>query len=278
MYRRILIPVSEPSEVEPLIRLGANLLDADGEIRTLHVIPSASLPEVARRWRSSVNLVVPAHETGAALDIRVDPEVRAAPEVSAEILESAETHGVDAILMTLRGDRRSRNPFVGHTASVLLHHAHADVIVANRLALVGSRVGKILVPILGRTPSPKLLRMAEELSVRFETVPIVPLPLGAAERPTAEEPPSAEPAVADGAETRDRASRRSARRGGLLGPRLLGRRRRLPEAILAHAARERYGLLLVGDDPAHAETPIVTRRFLEELFRNAPCPVVALRG
>jgi nucleotide-binding universal stress UspA family protein len=274
VYRRILIPVSEPAEVEPLIRFAANLLDADGEIRTLHVIPTAALPEVARRWRSSVNLVVPAHETGAALDIRVDPEVRAAPEIATEILESAETHGVDAILMTLGGDRRSRNPFVGHTASVLLHHAHPDVIVVNRLALVGSRFGRILVPSLTSTPSPKLMRLAEELSVRFQGVPILPMLLGAGTGPSDS---SGARSAAHRAPTAEE-DETSPRRRGLLSGSLLGRRRRLAEVILARAARERYGLLLVGDDPAHAETPILTRRFLEELFRNAPCPVVALRG
>src|SRR5215472_8834774 len=101
MYHRLLIPVVEPSEVEPLIRLGAMLLEPDGEIRVLHVISGGSLPEVTREWRSSVNIVVPAHEAGAALDIRVDPEVRGASDVTAEILDSVETHQTDAILMTI---------------------------------------------------------------------------------------------------------------------------------------------------------------------------------
>src|SRR5580693_2188331 len=136
MYRRLLIPVTEPSEVEPMIRFGAALLDAGGEIRVLHIIPTTTLPEVTRQWRSSVNIVVPAHEAGAALDIRVDPEVRASVDVAGEILESAESHGVEAIIMSLGGDRRSRNPFVGHTSSSVLHHAPCDVIVVNRLAMV----------------------------------------------------------------------------------------------------------------------------------------------
>ncbi|HEY6237592.1 MAG TPA: universal stress protein, partial [Thermoplasmata archaeon] len=162
MYRRLLIPVTEPSEVEPMIRFGADLLDADGEIRVLHVIPTTTLPEVTRQWRSSVNLVIPAHEAGAALDVRVDPEVRAAVDVAAEILESAESHSIDGILMTLRGDRRSRNPFVGHTASSVLHHAHCDVMVVNRLALVEEKVQRILLPTLSASAPPKAMRLAEE--------------------------------------------------------------------------------------------------------------------
>ncbi len=140
MYKRILVPVKEPSEVEPMIRFASSLLDTDGEIRILHIIPTTTLPEVAREWRASVNIVIPAHEAGAALDVKVEPEVRAATDVPAEILECAENEGVEAIVLTLQGNRRSHNPFVGHTASGILHHASADVLIVNRLALAADHI------------------------------------------------------------------------------------------------------------------------------------------
>jgi nucleotide-binding universal stress UspA family protein len=269
VYRRLLIPVTEPSEVEPLIRFGANLLDADGEIRALHVIPTTTLPEVTRHWRSSVNLVVPAHEAGAALDIRVDPEVRASVDVAGEILESAETHNVDAILMTLRADRRSRGLFVGHTASSVLHHAPCDVLVLNRLALAETNVNRILVPTFAPSPSPKILRIAEEISVRSRRIPIVTIEMG---------PRGREGFAAGPPPTRSPRGVPLEHRLAQLPGSLLGRRRRLPELILQRAARERYGLLLVGEDAVSTEGPLLTRRFLEDLFRQAPCPVVAVRG
>jgi nucleotide-binding universal stress UspA family protein len=267
VYRRLLLPISEPSEVEPMIRLGAQLLDADGEIRLLHVIPTTTLPEVTRRWRASVNLVVPAHETGAALDVRVDPEVRASRDIPGEILESAETHGVDAILLTLRGDRRNRNPFVGHTASALLHHAPCDVIVVNRLGLIEEKVPRILIPTFTGTAPPKALQIAEEIALRHKGIPIVTLSMAARGREVVDgEGPSRSPR---GVPLR--------RRHSLFSESLLGRRR-LPELILQEAARERYGLLLVGEEANPAQGPLLTRRFLEELFRAAPCPVLAVRG
>jgi nucleotide-binding universal stress UspA family protein len=269
MYRRLLIPVARPAEVEPLIRFGSMLLDADGDVRLLHVISNSSLPAVTREWRSSVNIVVPAHEMGAALDIRVDPEVRASTDVPGEILDSAEAHETDAILMTLRADRRERNPLVGHTASAILQHARCDVLIVNRLALAGERVPRILVPSFNDTPPPKTMRLAEELSVHSEGIPIVALALGLAgpgggrSRSLTSHSPRGVPLV---------------RRRSPFAHRLLGRRRRLPELILAQAAQERYGLLLVGEDAQHPEGPVLTRRFLDELFRKAPCPVVAIRG
>ncbi|MGI0130562.1 MAG: universal stress protein [Thermoplasmata archaeon] len=269
MYDRLLLPVRSPSEVEPIIRFAAGLLNSDGELRTLHVIPTITMPEVTREWRASVNLVVPAHETGAALDVRVEPEIRASVDVPGEILESAESHDVGAILLTLGGDRRSRNPFVGHTASSILHHARADVIVVNRLALTTGRVPRVLLPTIRGPPSPKVLKLAEQLSIRQQVAPIVTVAIG----------------PRDGLRRPRQADERTTRgiplthKHSFASKTILGRRHRLAELILTEAAAQRYGLLVLGEEPASVEgPPLLTRPFLEELFRAAPCPVVAIRG
>jgi nucleotide-binding universal stress UspA family protein len=268
MYRRILVPVQEPSEVEPMIQFAASLLEAGGEIRVLHVIPTTTLPEVAREWRSSVNIVIPAHEAGAALDIRVEPEVRAATDVPGEILESAEAEGVEAIILALHGNRRSRNPFVGHTASGILHHARSDVLIVNRLALAADHIPRILVPTFQSTPAPRAMRIAEEISVRRGGVPVITLRLG-----------SRGTGAGDGGDREEQSPRGVPviHKRSFFAESLLGRRRRLPEILLQAAQRERYGLLLVGGEEEGSHGPLLTRRFLEELFRAAPCPVVAVR-
>jgi nucleotide-binding universal stress UspA family protein len=270
MYRQILVPVQRPAEVEPLIRFATQLLDADGEIRVLHVIPTTTLPEVTREWRASVHLVVPAHEAGAALDVKVEPEVRAAVDVPGEILESAESHDVDAILLTLGGDRRARNPFFGHTATGILHHARADVLVLNRLALAADRIPRILLPTLGDMPSPTATRVAEAIAVHNPNAPVLALSLGTSGGTEDGEPlgpggtgPHGTPIT---------------RKRSLFPASLLGRRHRLPELILEAAARERFGLVVVGEEADQSGGPLLTRRFLEELFRAAPCPVMAVRG
>ena len=269
MYRNILVPVKEAAEVEPLVRFAAMLLDSDGEIQILHVIPTTTLPEVTRRWRASVNLVVPAHEAGAALDVRVDPEVRASTDVPGEILESAESHDVDAILLTLGGDRRSRNPCVGHTATGILHHARADVVVVNRLALAADRYPRILVPTFRARPSSKIVRIAEELALRRPPAPVIVMQLGPRES-DGEEGVTVEERTERGVPITVRRSRFS--------PAILGRRRRLPELLVQASSRERFGLLLVGEEADQSGGPMLTRRFLEELFRAAPCPVMAVRN
>lgn len=266
MYRKILLPVQVAAEVEPLVRFAARLLEPNGEIRILHVIPTTTLPEVTREWRASVNIVVPAHEAGAMLDVKVEPEVRAASDVAGEILESAEAHGADAILLTLRGDRRSRNPFVGRTASALLQHARADVLVVNRLGLATDALPRILLPTFHDSPSVRALALAEELSVKAGGVQVITLAVGSSPGPRGatdeNHTPRGVPIV---------------RRRSPLAPHLLGRRRRLPELLLQAAARERYGLVLVGEEEVGGG-PLLTRRFLEALFRAAPCPVMAVRA
>lgn len=269
MYRQILVPVQEPAEVEPLVRFAAMLLDADGLVRVLHVIPTTTLPEVTREWRASVRLVVPAHEAGAALDVRVDPEVRAATDVPGEILESAESHDVDAILLTLRGSRTGRKLFVGHTASGVLHHSRSDVLVLNRLTLATDRIPRVLLPSFGEAPAPKARQIAEVLSARNGAAPVLPLPLG----PRGSVSSSEEPAT-DGARPRPVAG--PSKRGFLPGA-LLGRRRhQLADRIVEAAAKERFGLVIVGERPDRGGGRLLTRRFLEELFRAAPCPVLAV--
>ncbi len=272
MYRKILLPVQLPAEVEPLIRFAAMLLDVDGEIRVLHIIPTTTLPEVTREWRQSVHLVVPAHEAGAALDVRVDPEVRAATDVPGEILETAESHNVDAILLTLRGTRRGRNPFVGHTATGLLHHARADVLVLNRLALALDRFPRILLPTFGEVPSPTATAIAEEVAARNPGTPVIALSLSVGTPSEA----NAEPVTLNG---RGPHGTPIALKRSVVPVTLVGRRHRLARLIVQAAARERYGLVLVGEEAERTvAAPLLTRRFLEELFRAAPCPVMAVRG
>jgi nucleotide-binding universal stress UspA family protein len=267
VYRKLLIPVQSPPEVEPLIRFGATLLDADGEIRLLHVIPATTLPEVTREWRASVNLVVPAHEAGAALDVRVDPEVRASTDVPGEILDSAESHGVDAILMTLRGDKRSRNPFVGHTASGILHHAHADVLIVNRLALTAGKVPRIVLPSFRSAPVPKAMALAEEIALKNDGAPITAVTIAATD------------GSSEVTEVRDETTPRGIEVTHKRSPLPSSiRHGRLSQVILSAAQRERFGLLLVSEEGDQAGGALLTRRFLEELFRAAPCPVLALRS
>jgi nucleotide-binding universal stress UspA family protein len=251
VYRRLMIPVAGPTEVEPLIQQGAELLEPDGEIRVVHIIPNRSLPEMTRAWRAATSIVVPAHEAGAALDIRVEPEIRSASSATSGILDAAEGADVDAILLTLSDDRRSRSPLMGHTSTALLQHARCDVIIVNRLALLDRNPKKILLPSFSDAPRPKAEDVAHRLSLRHGGCPVVSFRVWEAE------------AVAAASSHRVR---------------MFGRRRDLVGAVVAKVAREGAGLLVLVDDGHQPGGPLLTRTFLEELFQRAPSPVMALRS
>ena len=273
MYRKILVPVVEPPDVAPLVRLASYLLEPKGEILVLHVITARSMPETAKGWRASLRLVIPAHEAGAALDVTVTPEVKVAPDVAVEILERAESEKADAILMTLsgKGKRRQHLPFLGHTSTAILHHAACDVLIVNALALSMDHVGRVLVPTFTVHPPRKVMTAAEAVSTQMGGAPIVTVHLVEG-RGTA---------VGEDADHQVRHPSHGTplRLKTVLFPRGLFRRRgALPQTILEVLRREGYGLCLLGEDRGAGETPFLGRPFIEEFFSQAPCPTVILKG
>lgn len=273
MYRKILVPVTDPQTVAPLVRLASYLIEPTGEIRVLHVIPSRSMVEVTKGWRASLKLVIPAHEAGAAMDVDVVPEVKVASDVAVEILERAESEKADAILMTLRGSgrKRGRNPFLGHTSTAVLHHATSDVLIVNSLALSADHVGKIMIPTLTIRPPEKARMAAESISTKMGGASIVTLHLREGQPGTA--PEDTDHTI------RHPSHHIPTRLKTILFPhRLFGTRAALPQAILEVLRKEGYGLCLIAEEGRGTEAPLLNRTFIEELFSRAPCPMLVLKG
>lgn len=271
MYRKVLVPVVVPANVTPLVKLAASLLEPEGEIHVLHVITEKSMPDVAKGWRSSLHLVIPAHEAAAALDVRVEPEVAVAMDAAVEILEKAESLGVDAILMTLDGSRTRKRRFFGHTSSAIMNHASCDVIVVNPLSLTSSRASKVILPTFTVSPSPKAMLVAEAISAKARNIPIVTLHIRQGK---------AGPNAA-GTNHEFRGSRRRIPRflkTVLFPSRLFRPNSDLPEAIMDVVRREGYGICVLADESRGARGPMINRAFMENLFALAPCPVIVLHG
>ncbi|MCL4324080.1 MAG: universal stress protein [Candidatus Thermoplasmatota archaeon] len=271
MYQKILVPVVVPANVEPLVRLAAHLLDPGGEIHVLNIITANSMPEVAKGWRNSLHVVIPAHETAAALDVQVVPEVAVARDVPVEILEKAETLGAHAILMTLSGDRKKRRRFLGHISTAILNHAACDVVIVNPLALSGGKLGKLILPTFTVQPPAKAMAAAEALSSNLGNIPIVTLhmleskgkPLG----------PSTDH------EFRGRQGKIPRQLKTVLFPaRLFHSTRLLPSAIVDEIRKEGFGMCIIGQEGRGHGDQFISRAFLEELFAISPFPIVVLRA
>jgi len=140
------------------------------------------------------------------------------------------------------------------------------VLVLNRLALATPKIPRILVSTFHPQPSPKAMMLAEEIAVKNPPASVVALTLGSG-------------GGGEGDGEREETTARGIRivhHFSVFSESMLGRRRRLPELLLQAAQRERYGFLLVSEEE-HGGSALLTRRFLEELFRSAPCPILAVR-
>lgn len=271
MYRKILVPVVIPSNVSPLIRMASYLLEPEGEIHVLHVITEKSLPQVAKGWRSSLHLVIPAHETGAALDVRVTPEVAVAPDAAVEILEKAETLGCDAILMTIDGSAGHRRKLFGHTCTAILNHATTDVVVVNPLALTSGKASKIIIPTFTLNPPAKASLAAEAIASRIGNVPIVTLHI---REGTGRKGMEEEDHEFKGNRPRIHRSLKTV----LFPSRLFRPNSDMPDAIMGVVRYEGYGICVVGEEGRGSGAPMINRNFMEKLFSIAPCPVMVIHG
>jgi nucleotide-binding universal stress UspA family protein len=271
MYRKIVVPVVTPVYVEPLVKLASRLLEPDGEVHILNVIHEVSMPEIAKGWRSSLHIVIPAHEAAAALDIKVVPEVVVAQDIAIEILERAEALAADAILMTLTADPKHRHKIFGHTSSAILNHASCDVLIVNPLALSATRAAKIILPTLTVQPPPKTMQVAETLSTELGKLPIVTLHMRSG---------SSRSSTGTSGHEFQRTHGRVPRvlKTVLFPARFFHSNALLPTAILNEVRKEGYGLCIVGDEGRGLGREFVTRPFLEELFAISPCPILVLRG
>jgi nucleotide-binding universal stress UspA family protein len=271
MYGKILVPVVVPANVGPLVKMASYLLEPGGEIDVLHVITAKNMPEMAKGWRNSLQVVIPAHETGAALDVNVVPEVKVAPDAAVEILERAESQKADAIVMTLSGFGAKRiNPFFGHTTGAILHHAACDVIIVNRLALTMNRVGKVLIPTFTVQPPHKVMLAAESVSEKKGDVPIITLHMLEGRAFSSEAVPHT---------LVESASKIPRRLKTVIFPsRLFRRQSTLPDMFLDVVHREGYGLYVVGEEGHGMNSSFLNRGFIERLFSRAPCPVMVIKG
>jgi hypothetical protein len=110
------------------------------------------------------------------------------------------------------------------------------------------------------------MQLAEEIALRNDGAPITTIAIAAPDAPGG--------VGASLEETTPRGVQVVHKRAFLGGSIRHGR---LPAMILQAAQKERFGLLLVSEEGDRTGGALLTRRFLEELFRAAPCPVLALR-
>ena len=136
MYRNIIVAVdlTHGSAGQALLSKAENLLDAGGTIRLLHVledVPSyvaAELPRDLNDRRAAevrVELKLLTDKVGPGIDVQAETR-HGAP--AAQILEAAEDHGADLIMIASHRPGLS-DYFIGSTAARVVRHAQCSVLI-----------------------------------------------------------------------------------------------------------------------------------------------------
>lgn len=167
MYKRILIPISNPKNAEHILNAALKLLDKDGVLVLLGVLLTrASFPDHSRDYREKANLVIHLMKLAQRCGADAIPEVINAPSVYDAIIEQIARHDVDLIILGY--SLRSTLYKIRHGDIIypVMKNAPCDVILAN---LKNDRAfARILVPSAGYKHSLAALKIAEALAQPIE--------------------------------------------------------------------------------------------------------------
>ncbi len=162
MYKRILIPVSNPKNAEYILKAALKLLDEDGALILLGVLFSRDgFPDKTRSYRDKANLVIRLTKLAQQQDVEVIPEVVTAPSVYSAITDQIARHNVD---LTILGYSQ-RSPLYkiryGDVIYPVMKDAQSDVILSNLKN--ESAFNRILVPSAGYKHSLAAVKIAAAL-------------------------------------------------------------------------------------------------------------------
>ncbi|MBI4525390.1 MAG: glucosyl-3-phosphoglycerate synthase [Deltaproteobacteria bacterium] len=166
MTTKILIPMIEPADALPHLRLAIRLLSPEGKILALKVVrvpEESSLSEGAAEALNS-RAVLEELRTLVA-DERIEPKtlVRVSHRLSSGIAETAKDESCDLLILPWKGYAVSEERLFGATIDRLMEHSPCNTVVARVNDLSGC--ARILLPIRGGPHAEFALELAGQLAV-----------------------------------------------------------------------------------------------------------------
>jgi len=148
---RILVPLHNPANVEPLIELAAAIAkDRDGEIVALRValvpeqLPPALEERIVERERDMLEL---AHRVAGNHGVPTRSLIRVGHNAARAILETASERNADLILLGWKGYTKTAKRVFGEVVDDIVSRAKCDIMLVK---LVGNEpIRKILLPTAG---------------------------------------------------------------------------------------------------------------------------------
>jgi nucleotide-binding universal stress UspA family protein len=163
MYKRILLPVSNPINAKYSLKAALRLLDLGGTIVLLSVVGTREdYPNRAKSYSDKTNLVIRMMQVGQSDDIEIVPEVILASSVHDAILAQIATHQVDLAILGYSLQSTLYKIRYGDIIYPLMEEAPCDVILSN--LKYESTFKRILVPSAGYRHSLAAVNVARTLA------------------------------------------------------------------------------------------------------------------
>jgi nucleotide-binding universal stress UspA family protein len=163
MYKRILLPVSNPRNAEYTLKAALQLLDPDGTIVLLSVVGTREdYPDRARSYRTKTNLVTHLMKSVAPDRAEVVPEIILSSSIRDTILSQISTHDIDLTILGYSLQSTLHKIRYGDIIYPLMKDAPSDVILAN--LKYESTFNRILVPSAGYKHSLHAVDVARTLA------------------------------------------------------------------------------------------------------------------
>lgn len=163
MYKRILLPVSNPINAEYSLKAALRLLDPSGTVVLLSIVgTSEDYPNRAKRYSDKTKLVIRLMQVGQSDAIEIVPEVILASSVRDAILTQIATHQVDLTVLGYSLQSTLYKIRYGDIIYPLMNEAPCDVILSN--LKYESTFKRILVPSAGFKHSLAAVNVARTLA------------------------------------------------------------------------------------------------------------------
>jgi len=163
MYKRILLPVSNPRNAEFTLKAALHLLDPDGTIVLLSVVGTREdYPDRAESYRTKTNLLTKLLKSVSPDRAEVVPEIILASSIRDTILSQVSTHNIDLTVLGYSLQSTLHKIRYGDIIYPVMKDARSDVILAN---LKDERTfTRILVPSAGYKHSLHAVQVARALA------------------------------------------------------------------------------------------------------------------
>ena len=258
MYKRILVPIAQNTNVGLVLGFVENVLDPGGEITLLYVIPSDKLPVSAVDWRRAMKVISEAQTLTTDLDMEVNYKVKNNPSIASGILREAASTAYDLVLMSTPKEAR-RGRLFGSKIDEVVRKSAVETVVLSYPERAELSYRKILIPTSGYRHALRAARIAEQLAGRHGGEITVMYVGSRKDEAEAIIGPLVSDIEANGAKACSLFA---------TGP--------IVETIIAEA-KKGYDIMMIGATERPAYQEFLLGSTADRLVREAPCPVLMVK-